>query len=330
MDEIRPIPDLLPGLREAALSGTLIPFVGAGASRIAGCPNWSEFADAALRHFVDLGKFTHGQLAQLSQQPPRVKLSIALGLQRQHQVKIDFAKILYPKADDQNPKGRRLYEALSKLGKTFVTTNYDKWLDTAISAPTLSVAADSTPATTPIADPRIPIYNVNDFTIDKLNLANTVFHLHGSMHDPDSMILTTQHYVRHYANDRLVNGAGKENIILTFLTYLFSEKNVLFVGYGLEELEILEYVIGKARLEDTGQKEMRHFLLQGFFSHEQELARSLTSYYRDCGIELIPFLRDQKDWDQLIDVLEDFARLAPASPLLTVQKLKEMEALLDE
>ena len=66
MEVIKPIPDPPKGLREAALRGTLIPFVGAGASRIAGCPNWSEFADGALRFFVEQGKFSHGQLAQIS------------------------------------------------------------------------------------------------------------------------------------------------------------------------------------------------------------------------------------------------------------------------
>jgi len=84
MDVITPIPALPNGLRDAALKGTLIPFIGAGASRLAGCPNWIEFADSALRYFVDQGKFSHSQLAQLSQQLPRVKLSIALGLERAH------------------------------------------------------------------------------------------------------------------------------------------------------------------------------------------------------------------------------------------------------
>lgn len=53
--DILPLPHIPDGLREAAQRGTLIPFVGAGASRIAGCPGWSEFADGALRHFVDQG-----------------------------------------------------------------------------------------------------------------------------------------------------------------------------------------------------------------------------------------------------------------------------------
>ena len=328
---IDPIPALPSGLKEAALRGTLIPFIGAGASRLAGCPNWIEFADRALRYFVDQGKFTHGQLAQLSQQHPRVKLSIARGLQRQHSLPIKFDAILYPDGRNTNPKGRRLYEALSKLGRTFVTTNYDDWLDTTIGAPSPTVSAGGGTGTATIGQKPTVIYRVEELTPDKLERPNTVFHLHGSLLDPTGMILTTQDYVRHYANDRRADGPEGENRVLTFLGFLFSEKNVLFVGYGLEELEILEYVIGKARLmAEPGKTEIRHFLLQGFFSHEEELARSLSNYYAECGIELIPFLRDQKDWDQLMDVLEEYARIAPSGAPLNVQIFKEMGALLNE
>jgi hypothetical protein len=328
---INPIPPLPPGLKEAALRGTLIPFIGAGASRLAGCPNWIEFAERALRYFVDQGKFTHGQLAQLSQQHPRVKLSIARGLQRQHNLPIKFDAILYPDGRNTNPKGRRLYEALSKLGRTFVTTNYDDWLDTTIGAPPLTVSAVGGTGTPTIGQKPTIIYKVEELTPDNLERPNTIFHLHGSLLDPTRMILTTQDYVRHYANDRRADGPEGENRVLTFLGFLFSQKNVLFVGYGLEELEILEYVIGKARLmAEPGKTEIRHFLLQGFFSHEEELARSLSNYYAECGIQLIPFLRDQKDWDQLMDVLEEYASIAPAGAPLNVQIFKEMEALLYE
>src|ERR1700730_7614338 len=147
---IDPIPPLPPGLKEAALRGTLIPFIGAGASRLAGCPNWIDFAERALRYFVDQGKFSHGQLAQLSQQPPRVKLSIALGLQREHNLAIKFDTILYPDGRNTNLKGRRLYDALSNLGKTFVTTNYDDWLDKTIGAPPPTASAGRGTGTPPI------------------------------------------------------------------------------------------------------------------------------------------------------------------------------------
>lgn len=328
-DAIKPIPDMPAGLREAALIGNVIPFIGAGASKIAGCPNWTEFADKALEFFVQEGKFSHAQLSQISHLHPRVKLSIALGLELEHKIRIDFAKVIYPSSRLDHQKGRQLYENLSKLGKTFVTTNYDEWLDSAIGAPTITSQSDPLPATAGLPDKPTAFYKVTDLTAFNLNRSNTVLHLHGSLRDPNSMILTTRHYVHHYRNDRRTPDSPEENYVLTFLEHLFTHKNVLFVGYGLEELEILEYVIGKARPQgDAAHREIRHYLLQGFFSHEYEVMRNLVPYYRESGIELIPFLRDQKNWDQLIDVLGEFARQAPASEPMKLEEFREMGELL--
>ena len=57
---------------------------------------------------------------------------------------------------------------------------------------------------------------------------------------------------------------------------------------------------------------------------------NMRSYYRQCGIELLPFLRDQKNWRQLIDVLAAFGQTVPGSSPLVLQQFKEMEALLNE
>ncbi len=138
--------------------------------------------------------------------------------------------------------------------------------------------------------------------------------------------MTKPDYIRHYANDRRVNDRDPENYVLTFLDYLFREKTVLFIGYGLDELEILEYVIGKAQ---TTINEQKHFLLHGFFSHEKELMNSMRTYYAQCGIELLPFLKDERGWKQLIYVLESFGSQVPASGLMTLQAYKDMERLLD-
>ena len=176
---------------------------------------------------------------------------------------------------------------------------------------------------------RAPIADVNEFTAANLNQSQTVFHLHGMLNDPKGMVITTRDYITHYANDRTETDADGENRTLTFLGHLFSSKTVLFVGYGLEDLEILEYVIQKARmLAPDGEAEARHFMLQGYFSHQSELMRSLTQYYRQCDIQLLPFQRDQKDWAQLIDVLENFAGALPATAPLDVQLQAEMEDLL--
>ena len=226
--------------------------------------------------------------------------------------------------------GIRLYNSLFKLGKTFVTTNYDEWLDERVPQASLSAVPAAEPKDVSVVASMRVVYKVEDLLPALLSDPNTVIHLHGSLRDPAGMILTTQDYVRHYANDRAVDDRTKENRVLTFLDYLFTNKAVLFIGYGLDELEILEYVILKARRPSPPRpKETKHYIIQGFFSHQRELLRGLQSYYLDCGIHLIPFLRDNKNWEQLLEVLEDFALRVPASEPLVLQKAQEMENLLN-
>ena len=96
----------------------------------------------------------------------------------------------------------------------------------------------------------------------------------------------------------------------------------MFVGYGLDELEILEYVILKAK----GLRSGPHFILQSFFSHELDLANSLADYYKnECGVLLIPFQRDLRDHEQLIDVIESFARDLKVGPMLNQERRVRMD-----
>lgn len=329
-DTIPLIPSIRDGLREAAQLGTLIPFVGAGASVLAGCPTWDKLADGALGHFITLGKRSYAQIEQIKYLNPRVKISLAKAFEDEHESRIDFKNLLHPEGC-VSLDGIKLYKSLSKLGNIFVTTNYDEWLDEEITDTVLSVGTGPPPKI-PVANrKRRVIYKPEEMIPSCLNEPNTVIHLHGSLRDPDNMVLTTQDYIRLYANDRPLGDITKENRVLTFLEYLFKHKTVLFVGYGLNELEILEYVILKARrLRGAKPLEAKHFILQGYFSHEQELVRSMKRYYlNECGIELIPFSRDLKDRRQLLDVLEDFARSLPASEPMVLKEFEEMEDLLD-
>jgi len=327
--DLVPLPQVPAGLTQAAVVGKLIPFVGAGTSQLAGCPGWNDFANAALKQLIDKGKFSHAQFDQIKHLSPRIKLSIVKTVAADTETTIDFDEILHPMPKADNPKGRRLYRSLFTLGNTFVTTNYDRWLDDRPVAPN--------PSATPVASPEAPppvvsirsIHEVSNFAPVLLSQPNTVVHLHGSVVDPRSMVLTTRDYIRLYANDHRTGDASAENRTLTFLEHLFEHYTVLFIGYGLEELEILEYVVLKARRQARLSKnEARHFLLQGFFSHETTLLRSMETYYlTECGIQLIPFLRDQKGWDQLLDVLENFAQRMPASAPLALQQAEILETL---
>ena len=319
MTDIPPIPEIPEALREASQVGKLVPFVGAGASILAGCPNWDTLATEALKAAIELQIFDHAQLDQVRNLSPRVRLSVALSLQKKFRVSIDFRKILHSNSS-LTQKGQRVYSCISRIGNTFVTTNYDEWLDNELLTDTTDLVESEPLSVLRPPTRRQSYHNPKDFTADNLN-ENVVFHLHGSVKHPAQMIMTPGDYARHYANDHLV---ARENYVLRFLEHLFGLKTVLFIGYGLEELEILEYIILKAQTRD-----IRHFVLQGFFSHERALMELLRTHYRDCGIELLPFCKDNKGWDQLIDVLESFASQLRASSSMVLQQKKEMEALID-
>jgi len=330
-DEIPLYPIIPDRLRLAAKQGTLIPFIGAGVSQLGGSPGWDDFANAALRFFVQKEKLSHAQLDQLSSLSARVKLAVAIGLEQEHDLVIKFDELLHPPADHRKEMGDRVYTSLSKLASTFVTTNYDEWLDKIPSE--LSIASGS--SVSPVSDPpttlRNVIYKLEEFDDEKLKTPNTVLHIHGSVRDRKSMVLTTADYLERYRSHRLEGSEARENPFLTFLEILFKLKNVLFIGYSLSELEVLEYVVQKARQDRPhNNEEPRHYILQGFFSHQLELKRSLERYYQnECGIGLLAFSRDTQDWPQLLDVIEHLSKEIPAGPVLGLQERLEMEELLN-
>ncbi|MDO9469897.1 MAG: SIR2 family protein [Nitrosomonas sp.] len=331
-DEIPLYPTIPDRLRRAAKQGTLIPFIGAGVSQLGGCPGWDEFANAALRFFVEEGKLNHSQLDQLSSLSARVKLAVALGLEQEHELLIKFEDLLRPPADHRKELGDRVYTSLGKLASTFVTTNYDDWLDKMPIDFSMAYGSAASPASDPPNTLRSVVYKLEDFDDKRLNTPNTVLHIHGSVRDRSSMVLTTADYLERYRGHRIDGDSDRENPFLTFLDTLFRLKDVLFVGYSLNELEVLEYVVQKARKNcPHNNEEPHHYILQGFFSHQLELKKSLERYYqKECGIGLLAFSRDTQDWRQLLDVVEYLGKEIPVGPLLALQERREMEELLND
>jgi hypothetical protein len=120
-----------------------------------------------------------------------VKLSIALALQAEHQIQIDFRRILHRKERTEHPIGCRLYSYLSKLGKTFVTTNYDERLDEDIEPPTTDIGGAAGRGADVALRARTVYFKPEDVTAANLNRQDVVIHLHGSvnvieMHDPSA------------------------------------------------------------------------------------------------------------------------------------------------
>ncbi len=314
----------------SAKTGRLLPFIGSGVSKLAGAPNWQEFADGAFSQLVEKGVLNFSDLEQISNRAmsPRVKLSLAIDLAKSSNVEIDFEKILHPRDDwERNENGRRIYKALWDLSSNFVTTNYDLWLHSDVKD--LSASDDSSVASEP---PNIRfIDDRKEFWLAELSVPNrkTVIHLHGSIKDPKNMVLSTSDYLGAYGD--LISRSDANGNSHHFLRELFRNKDILFVGYQLDELEILEYLILKEhQLGVNVTQKPRHFILQPFFESEEKLIEGLSRYFLKMGVTLIPYFRDKKNYDQLIDHLEELSKLVRIDPPVRFEMERLMEDLLGE
>ena len=117
--------------------------------------------------------------------------------------------------------------------------------------------------------------DLEDFTkeLDR----NKLYHIHGKLSDPASMVLTIPQYLTRYNTQEFKN----------FLTSIFAKYTVLFIGYGLEEFELLDFIVGKYRSGD--KLELKHYILKSFKPGEGRTLKFEEHYYNSMGINVIPY-----------------------------------------
>lgn len=282
-------------IRDAAKHGELVVFVGAGASMLCGSPDWRDFANqvvGALEKARNLSFLEAEQLRGLGDS--RRTLSIALALAKEQGLEIDFDNILHPARP--KPIGTELYELLAGLRPVFVTTNYDKWLDE--EGPTelaTEVPAGNEADPTRGPNKRPKYYLREHLTSDRLAERGAVIHLHGSYTDPSSMVVSLKDYIEHYADARVQD----------FLSAMFKNYTVLFVGYGLAELEVLDHIIRSNESLRNDTVEPRHYLLYAHRSTESVQTKFIEHFFRDqCGVRVIPYCIDATGYTEVVELIK--------------------------
>lgn len=255
-DNIKDIPDIpkVPnGIFSAATSGKLILFIGAGVSRIIGCPSWKTFALNYLKYLYENKCINYYEYENLSKLDARKLLSICRKiLEEKKNVQPPDIKYLL-KGDESLNEKYKIYESLYAFNGIYVTTNYDDNLD--------QIAQKSYPETSTVSEPALQpssgkeqskrskiLYSQEQLLVSNLN-NGMVIHLHGSVKDERNIIITIVDYMKHYERD------SKPAVLIE---EVFKSYTVLFVGYGLEEYEILEFMISKSQ---TVKGELKHFML---------------------------------------------------------------------
>lgn len=298
--DLRDLPEIPPELVEAGKNGELVLFVGAGISMLANFPSWRELAARVLDELCEKGFLDFSELEQLRGLDPKKQLSIAKQLANENGYPLNVGSHFPARAP-----ASRIYEVLNALGCVCVTTNYDEML--------VPASDDGNRA----AGGRRIVLRENLLT-NTLDVPGTVIHLHGSISAPENMIVATGEYLEHYDSEA----------VRVFLQHLFATKTVLFLGYGLEEAEILEHILRRGGTGLAEAQARRRFALQGFFRSQDPLYRKLHHYYeKTFGVHVVGFVRDFQDYGQQELILTSWARqleIRPPSMLEDVQQIQKV------
>ncbi|MFQ3675018.1 MAG: SIR2 family protein [Endomicrobiia bacterium] len=318
VSDIPDIPEVPKEILVAASNGKLVLFIGAGVSRIIGCPSWQDFSINYLRYVYENKLINYYEYENLAKLQPRKLLSICKSILKEKNVRPPDIKNFF-KVDKELKKKYKIFESIYAFNCIYITTNYDDNLDQIAekSYPKTSTETTILSSTIERHEKRYkPIYtNREDLLVSNLN-NGAVIHIHGSVNDEKSMIMTITDYMQYYK-------INSEPTVL--LEEIFKSYTVLFVGYGLEEYEILEFMISKSQ---TAKGELKHFMLYPTFRKEINLLKFQIKYYTDLGIQLVPYPIDDNGYEHLATVVDKWAK--QIGPIAKPQCFLDRIKLIDE
>jgi len=307
MTDIPTIPQIPELLKSKAKQGKLVLFIGAGVSKLVGYPSWSELACKYLNILWEHSKKTripgekiinYYEYEQLKKQDPRKLLSICYELFEKNKNIITKPKLKDLCKPAEKPiSTNHIYDYLRDFNAIYLTTNYDDCLAKAVPTGMAEVKRDSEDKSVSKDAPKLKeIYSKEDLLISKLQQGHIIY-LHGKAEEESEAIVTISDYLKHYQ---------KDSSPAVLLEQLFAGNfSVLFVGYGVEEYEILEFIVSRSK---NPPKEIFNFMLYPACQQEQQLLRFFDAYYEKLGIRIVPYSIDGSGYDQLEVVLHEWSK----------------------
>ncbi len=304
---LREIPDLPEDIIEAGKNGELVLFVGAGVSMLLDLPSWDGLAEKVLEDLRKKKYLTYSDVEQLRNLDAKKKLSIADLVARENNEELNIIQFL-PRKDE----GDSIYKTINDIGCVCVTTNYDELLSPRFLDKKGKGAGES------VAAEGIRIYEKDKLLASHLNVPGTVIHLHGAVREPRGLVVTTKDYLAHYDDE----------MVQHFLGQLFKRKTVLFLGYGLEEAEMLEHILRRGGVGPRGNK--IRFMLHPFYNSQAPLYQKIHQYYeKSFGVDVLGYVRDFRGYQQLESIMVSWAPQLKISKPAIVDDLDTINEVLD-
>jgi len=247
-------------------------FIGAGISRLLGCSSWRELCTSIIDECLSRGWISKPvrDAYLIEDDKKRVLNNCYIKF-------LEFQEIdRYFEIINDSCKGRtelvtsyNIYDELKKVPSKYVTTNFDLIFSNKFHADSV-------------------VYNNEEFNSNDIK-REVLYQIHGSLNDNNSIVLTTPDYLRKYSNQNY----------LDFLKALFTENLILFLGYGLREMEILTPLFNNVILE----RPHKNITLRGYSEDNLLFLQGDIAHYSTLGIDLIPFDIEARGHDLLFDII---------------------------
>lgn len=276
----------IPELLKAVARDGLVLFIGAGVSRLAGGASWDQFAENCLNFIRDKDWLSFAEAEQISALPTKEKLSIAqniLDIKNYTLSSNEFEELIT--SGDNAAVADQLLRSIVSMGIPIVTTNYDTILEKAARKYPTKFDLEYP------SDPKV-FYDIDEITSKNLEEKRSIIQLHGSIKNPTGAVISDVDYFKYY----------NETKIIHFLEGLFTKKNILFLGYGLEEAELLAHLF---RLTGNKYKSKKRYWFRDYFAFETHLLQHQTSYFKKAyDIEILPYYKDNRGYEELAYFVE--------------------------
>jgi hypothetical protein len=295
-------PEVPKNILQSANDGKLCFFLGAGISRLLGCKGWKDVANNLVEKCFELKCVNFRQKESISViNDPKKIITVCFNIlcSKGHN-DVFFNQIeqcLHANAsllETQN-----IYRVLSDLPAVlpalYLTTNIDVNFDSAFQG---SVFCEE-----------------NDFSPDNI-FPDKLYKIHGSIERRNSIIFTVPQYLARYRNPNF--GA--------FLTQIFSSYSIIFLGYGLEEFEILDFLVTKM---GKGMVGLNHCILLPYYQGENYLLDFDTDYFKPLGIQVVGYEKDQNGYAQLYNVVKKWKKDLTELTDVQHESVKTMEEVVD-
>jgi hypothetical protein len=287
--QLKPVPhdlEIPQAILDAKEKGNLAVFIGAGFPRLFGCWGWDQLAIGFVEKCHEVGILNARERANIvdkindrSENPTDV-ISVYYKELINNTFTAEIEDILRESCYVDPAFTVNLhvaYSELRRLGDFYVTTNYDQHFDEFFGDENIVYKPDE-------------FYNLGG-SGRKLS-KNKLYHIHGSIIDIKSIVLTHDHYRERYSTSQYQ----------AFLRNVFCEYNVLFIGYGLKDPDLTN-ILREVKKQGIGTS---NFLLRRYYVDRYDDYTFEQKKFNDCDVAVVSYLGDENDFEELLNVIRSW------------------------